>query len=299
MADIGIGSIVGAVGGPLIQIALSLAGEAMAQGDKDKAMALLQGGLDEYGKVDLPKLEKLLAEQLGPSKLAQLKADPSLRQAQNEALGSYDDLISGNGLAAADKADINNIGNEVSRQSRGSRDALEANMAARGALGSGAEYAAEASIASNAANTMANAGQNTQAQALRRRFDAILGKGQLATTINSQDFGQRAQSASAADEINRYNANARGAAAAGNNALAQQQYANQMGKLGAQNALRSQIAGQYGQHAQDTSSLWSGLGGAGSAAARGAGQIYDAYGNPSGSSDDPNSWEARKARGLP
>jgi hypothetical protein len=279
-----------------VQILGGVAGEAFSAQDRETQQRLLQQATDAYGKVNLPKLQQLVGEQVGPSELSKVGGDPELQQAQRGALDEIMRVARSGGMTLEDKANLNRVQNKVARTESAGRNRISEDMAARGISGGGAELAMQLANNQQASQQASENGLETAAAAQHRALDAMMQGGRLAGDIRGQDYNEKARAAEAQDMINRYNADSRSRAAQYNAGLAQQQYENEMrqaqGKAG---GLREQSAAA-GQRAQDTRSLWNGLGTAGSRTAGAAGR--GAGGQQSGQSPYPDS-TARRAAATP
>lgn len=286
--------------GLLAQLGIGIGGELMgngqrdkAQAERDKADALLREGLGEFKNLQVPELERLNAQELGPSAYDALSTDPRLKDAQYAGLNSLDDVISGNGLAPEDIAYLNQLGSEQQRRASQAGAGIDNDMAARGMSNSGAGVAAKLSAGQAANERQSQAGQTTAAQGLSRRLAAIREKGQLAGSMRGQDFSEGATKAGANDARSRYNAGARDSANRYNAGLAAQRYnmqaqraAGMSGQYGAMAGQANRNSAGYDAAADRTNGLYSGLGSAayrGVQAASGlggSGRQYDDNGNP-------------------
>lgn len=264
------------------QAGVSIIGELIASGQEQKARDILQKSLDAYGNISLPNFEKVVAQQLGPSALANVRTDPSLSAAQHSALGAYDDIISGNGLAAEDQAILNRTGNQLARRMSANRSGIQQDMAAKGMQNSGAAVAAQLSNAQATNQNLSEAGFNTQAEALKRRYAAIQGKGQMAGEMRNQDFGEKSKAALAADEIAKYNANARAAAQGANNGNAMSTFGAAMSRQAGMSGAGQAVAGADQKQAGSTRTLFGNLGASAYNAARSAAKPED---------EDPYGWK--------
>ena len=244
----------------MIGAALSYLGQMAALGQEEKARKIYQESLDEFGRLDLPKLHQVFAQELGPSELAKIKPDDALVQSQNDALGQYDEVIDGNGFSAADEASMNSIGNQIARRVSMNRQGIQRGFDARGMGSSGAAVAAQMGNAQQANQSLNEAGLNTAAQGQANRRNALAAKGALAGDMRSQDVNERSRAAQAADDIARYNSDARQSAANQNNANMQTMFNNaynvQTGKAGAANTL----ANSYNNQASNTRQFYGNMG---------------------------------------
>lgn len=147
--------------------------------------------------------QAILQEQ---SELGNISTDPSLRNAQIEALNSLQDISASGGLTAMDRAKLGQIQTELGNQERGSREAIMQNAQARGVAGSGLELAQQLMNQQGSAMRGSQQGMDVAAQAQQRALEAIQQAGQLGGNIRQQDWNQQAQQAAAQDAINQFNA---------------------------------------------------------------------------------------------
>lgn len=150
-----------------------------------------------------PELETAIT--LGPSEMDGIATDPSLRQAQLNALSKLQEVGDAGGRDAQFIADASRLENDVNTNLQGQQGAISQNMAARGISGGGSELVAKNMAAQNASNKQAQLAMDLNAQAQQRALQAIMQGGQLGGQIQNQDFNQASQKAQAADAINRFN----------------------------------------------------------------------------------------------
>lgn len=281
--------------GAVAQMGVGLLGEYLSNMDKATAKKLLQKALDEYGKIDIPTLEQLVAEEVGPSAFEDIKADPKLRDAQMQGLDRLGEMIDGDGFALEDRATMNRIGNQVSRRAAGGRATIANQFAQRGALSSGAELSMQMKNQQDSNEAASQAGLDAGAQALRRRFDAILSRGRMAGDIRGQEFSEKARVADARDAIARQNAAARQNARGYNVRLGQQDYENRLRRAGGMSGQYTNQASQANGQAGDTRDFYAGLGAAANEAVSSSEREErrrrekNRYGDDAKS--DPNEWE--------
>ncbi len=223
-------------------------------------MALLEQAMREYN-IDLPTLERITGEQLGPSAMEGVagQMDPRLKTDQLSALGKLGEY-SETGDTAESKAVMHRILGDVARQEGAGRNAILGNMRARGVSGSGAELAAQLSNQQASADRAQTAGLDQAANSQKRMLDAVLQKGNLAGSIRRQDYGEATDAARARDAINLYNSGERSKAKYYNAGLNQQQFGNRVtlasGKANAANG----VANAYGAQADRTAAIGAGVG---------------------------------------
>jgi len=240
------------------------------------------------------------AVNLGPSAMQGISTDPALKQAQMAALSKLMETGNAGGKDAQFIADQNRIQSDVNTNLQGQTGAIQQNMATRGMSGGMSEMVAKQMAAQQGANRQAQMEMDANAQAQQRALNALIQSGQLGGQMQAQDFGQKAQIASAADQIAKFNAanqqnvqssnvaaknnaqqfNATGAQnvanqnTQGNNqakqynlGLAQQNYDNEMKKRGLVTGAQSNLANSYQNEANSNRQFLGGLIGAGATAA--------------------------------
>ncbi len=269
-------------------------GEYFAQQDKAEQNRLLRLSMDEFGRVQLPQLEKLIAEQVGPSELGNIRTDPAYKNAQLGALDGLLNLAKNNGMSLMDKANLNEIQSRTARTESAGRQRIEENMANRGISGGGAELAMLMNNNQAQAQRGSEEGLQIAAQNKQRALDAMLKSGQLAGNMRSQEYGEKSDAARANDAIARYNADVRYNAKQYNAGLAQQNFDNQMRKTSGKAGQSGAAAANAGNNADHTRHLWAGVG----AASARAGDMAARYGANYDELADENTPAGRKARGL-
>lgn len=256
------------------QIAGSAVGEAMSQMDKNEAMRLIRSVSDEYGKIDVPQLQKLVLEKQKDTQLANIKDDPTYRSQQNAADAQLNDVINSGGLTLADRAALNAVRGKVARTESAGRNAITNSMAARGSLDSGAMLAMQLQNNQQGAQSAAEAGENTTGRAQARAFEAIRARGQNAGAGLDRSYRQESDKARAQDAINAGNAAIANTAARYNASIPQQNFDNQLKLTGAKAGATYATAGANAANAKDTKQAWQGIGNMAAGATQGA---YNAY----------------------
>ena len=151
-----------------------------------------------------PELET--AVNLGPSEMGGIATDPKLRQAQMDALLKLQEVGAGGGRDAQFLSDQARLESDINTNNAGNQGAIMQNLATRGMSGGGSELVARNMSAQQSSNRQAQMAMDANAQAQKRALDAIMQSGQLGGQMQNQDFSQQAQKAQASDEINRFNA---------------------------------------------------------------------------------------------
>lgn len=244
----------------IAQIAGSAAGEAASQMDKDEAMRLIKSATDEFGKINIPELQKLLLQNAPDTKLAGIRDDPKYRSQQNAADAQLNDVINSGGLTLADRSALNRIRQGSARTESAGRNAIMGGMAARGSLDSGAQLAMQLQGNQQAANGAAVADEATAGQAQARAFNAIRERAQLAGQGLDRDYRQQSDAARAQDAINQGNTAIANTATRFNASIPQQNFDNQMRLAGAKAGPAYALAGAKAGQAKDTRQMWQGMG---------------------------------------
>lgn len=255
------------------QAALGIIGEILAGMDEAEAEKFIQASMNQYGAIDLPKLQQLVFTELPPSELAKYTADPELVGMQKEALGEVMNVARNGGMRLQDKATLNEAMGEASRAESAGRNRIMEDLAARGGANSGTALLSQMSNQQRSAQRTADTGVRVAGDAQKRALDAMLAGGRMAGDVRGQDFGEKSRIAAAQDEIRRFNTEGRMKAGQYNNQMLQQGYGNQMG-------MADRRANYYTQRAQMKRDAAQGkrqmFGGMGKAAATG-GQAYSNY----------------------
>ena len=255
--------------GGLVSAGGSLAGYFANEDKARQQKQLLQQMMDQYAGLAPPSAKELT---LGPSALGKIQDNPTLLGDQTGALASLESVIQGGGLSLNDRAALNsimsNVGQHATARNLGALD----QAASRGQAGGGSVLAAQ--LANNAAaNESANmAGTQLAGNAQARALQAMMQKGQLASQIRGQDWGEASAKAEAQDAINRYNAT-----------VPQMAYQDQLARLQGMSGATGNVAGWYGQEGQREANMLSGMGNGLGQAAYGAAGYYarqPGYTNP-------------------
>lgn len=222
-------SMIGMIG----QVAGQTTGAAMGSMDQMEAMKLIKAAADEYGKIDVPKLQALVAQQMPDTKLAGIQDDPQYRDQQNAADAEMGDLVNSGGLTLADKAALNAIRNRSRQSASAGRNAIANSMAARGTLDSGSQLAMQLQGNQESANTEAQADESAAAQAQARAYQAVRDRARMASEGLDRTYRQKSDAARAQDAINAGNVAIQNTANRYNAGIPQQNFENQL-KLAAE-----------------------------------------------------------------
>ena len=238
-----------------------------------------------------PELEHAIKSD--PTAFEQVVQNQKYAQAQDRALSQLQSLGEEGGLSLSDRADIQEQVIANANKDKANRDAITDEMDRRGQLGSGMALQAQLGGAQAAGDRDAQIRMRSLAGAQDRALQSIMGAGELAGNLQSQDYQRKSDLASARDRINQFNTqNAqsvqqrnvgyRNAAAASNldnqqrlmnanvdignqeqthnRGLAQQQFENEMQVAGAKANAYAGAANQSNQNAAQTRQTWGAVG---------------------------------------
>lgn len=182
----------------------------------------------------LPSAQDVTVEYglLDDSALAQAEADPESIAAQRRALAQLEEIYGGEGLTAADRGRLQQGEREMARAMRSQREADMAALRARGLGGSGAQVQSMLSAQQSGADMLADREADIQYQAQQRALNALTGAGNVAGQMRGSSWDEASTRASAMDEWNKYNTQARDKSAESAAAALGQQFQN-----------RAQVAG--------------------------------------------------------
>ena len=180
------------------------------QGDYAAPSTVTAPTLDAGEDVTFEGIDPRLADTstLDGTSMDDIAVDPRLRDAQMGSLDALDEIISGGGMSARERADLSRVQSDVASADAGRRGAILQNMQARGMGGSGMELLAQLQSSQAATDRAAQSGLDIEAQAQDRALQALMSKSDMAGGIRGQDYGEQANAAAARDAIAKFNAGA-------------------------------------------------------------------------------------------
>jgi hypothetical protein len=273
--------------GALFGMGASMLGEQAAGKLSAQQQRILEQMYGDLRDIPLPELERIIADELGPSAMEGVYSDPEQREQQLEVMNELRDIFSNGGFNVEDQAALAEALNRSNVQGSAQRHALAGEFAQRGQLGAGARLALGNMDAQGAANRSSQAGLDVAAQGQRRRMDALGRYGSMASGLRSQDFGEASSRASAKDAADKWNASAREKANYYNAGLGQQQFGNRMAKATGQQNAGTNLAGFFGNESQGVRNQYANYGQAAGAAAKGF-NFSGGGGSRTVNADDPN-----------
>lgn len=242
----GAGSMLQIVG-QLAQVITSAYGDQASGADYEEAFKLAQRALADAQGISLPELQKAMAEEQARSEFSNIQEDPRRVSLQDQALDVLSREVQYQGMTPEDAKAYQQMRSEAGSIEAGLRGANDARMRQRGMASSMGAYAGGLAAAQAGANSANEMGLGIAADSRRRYLQAADELGDLSTQVRGQEWGQAAQGASAQDAINRFNTGNRWDAQKYNLGLGQQNFQNQLTKLGAVNQARGNLGSEYKQ----------------------------------------------------
>ncbi len=263
----------------VVAAAAALIAAAIAANDNAKAAEIRQKAADRIGAINLPVLDKVVAQKLPPESLARYEKVTEAGAAESEVLGKYKTEVNAKGETDEDRAAYLRAQQMAEGVGASGRSAVLRQLAGRGLGNSGLSYALQNANAQSGANRASTAGVEEAGHA-RQRYMDVLGKyGNLASTMR----GQELQKFRAEDDINMFNSRQQSDADRYNSQLAQQEYDNKMAKATAQSGAEAGVALGYERSAGAAQQTGAAVGSAAMTAGSAVGSYnaprYDSYGN--------------------
>lgn len=269
--------------GAIIQMLIGAMGDQQAGKLSAQQLDQFKQQLADIAGIPVPELERITAQQLGPSAMEGIQRDERLRGDQLSSLEALKDIANNGGMSLSDRVGFEQAQGENDAADNRRRQGILSNMAQRGQADSGAALVAQLSSAQDAANRGRAAGQQFAARGEDRRLAALKDIAAGAGNLREQDFGEAKAKAAAQDAINQWNAGAREKANYYNAGLGQQDFTNRLSKATHNAGPLNNLASYYGNEAQGTRNQYAGYG-------KAAGNTWDKYasswgGNSSGNND--------------
>lgn len=242
----GAGSMLQIVG-QLAQVITSAYGDQASGADYEAAFQLAQQAVADAQGISVPELERAIAEEQGKSEFSNIQEDPRRVALQDQALDALSREVQYQGMTPEDAAAYQRMRATAGATEAGLRGANESRMRQRGMGGSIADYAGGMAAAQSGANSANEMGLGIAADSRSRYLQAVNSLGNMASGVRGQEWGQAAQGASAQDAINRFNTGNRWDAQKYNLGLGQQNFQNQLTKLGVVNQARGNLGSEYKQ----------------------------------------------------
>lgn len=200
----------------------NLLNEIMTGGAAGKSERATQRAVDEFG-IPLPdtqdqmlNLDELVQQGVLTPEQAQvilqkdsalnnITLDPKLKQAQDDALASLQEIGQNKGLTDMDRAQLAQIESQENTAARGQREAIIQNAQSRGLGGSGIELMSQMQNQQDAATRKSSRDTSVAGTAQARALQALQQAGTLGGSMQQADFSRQAQVAQANDAISQFN----------------------------------------------------------------------------------------------
>lgn len=235
---------------------VSLIGALIGAGQDGQAALIRQQLANEYEGIDLPMIDKLVAQKLPPDAAARYMKSTQAAQAQSDVLGKTMEVVNEKGETADDRAAYLRMKQKAGGIASAAESNVQRDMQRRGLGNSGMAFAMRQSGAQSAANSANAAGVNEASAARQRYMDALGMAGQQSNTMRAQDFAAM----QAQDSINEFNARQQSDADFRNQQIPQQQFDNSMLRLAGKSAAKNGVAAGYERGAQSTRETAGGVG---------------------------------------
>lgn len=242
-----------------MQLAIALMGEEKASKLSQQQLELLAKQYADMSGIPLPELEKITAEQLGPSNVGGMQSDQGLRSKQMTALAEIQNIIDSGGLDLTDKAGLEEAMNAATNQQHRARAGVAADAAERGQMNSGNRLVMDMDAAQQGANAARKTGLETAGMAQRRRLQAIQDSSSMAGGLREQDWREKEAAERATDIRDERNAASREKAQYHNAGIPQQQFANDVARKGGAVPAANAYAGGLAAAATDARASAAGI----------------------------------------
>jgi hypothetical protein len=235
---------------------VALIGALVGSGQDAQAQAIREQLAAEFEDIDLPMIDKLVAQKLPPDAAARYMKSTQATQAQSDVLGKTMEVVNEKGETADDRAAYLRMRNAAGGIAASAESNVHRDMARRGLENSGMAFAMRQSGAQSAANAANRAGTMEASDARGRYMDALGMAGGMSSSMRSQDFAAM----QAQDAINMFNARQQSDADMRNQQIPQQQFDNRMTKMAGKSNAQNAVAAGYERGAQATRETAGGVG---------------------------------------
>jgi len=242
----------------IIAAAISAITALAAAGEDQKAQAIRDGLVAEYGPEILPVLERAEAEQ-ATSEFETAQMPTGGRETQLDVSEELANIYDTGGQTQADEAAYDVARRGVSQRAASQAGDVGIEASRRGQTGSGLGSVLAMQSGQGELEALAGLNADVASQGRQRALQALTARGQMAGQMRGQDWGQVSDRASAMDLMNRFNASQRQQAEMYNVGLSQQQFDNNMSRLAARGAAQNNQALGYERSAAGTRQTGAGL----------------------------------------
>lgn len=214
----------------------------ISAGKEGEAQHLRNQIAAEYGPEILPELDKAVAEGAGDSAFAGLRERDDGRREQLDVLRELENVYETGGRTRADEAALDVAGRRVSQRAGQQKGDVAISAAQRGQRGTGLEAVLASQSAQDELEALASLDAEVASSGRNRALQALQANGALASGVRGDDWRSMSEVASATDLQNRFNASQQQQTNMYNATLPQQEFDNEMRRLGAQGAAREGAA---------------------------------------------------------
>lgn len=243
----------------IIAAAVAAISALAAAGEDQKAQAIRDGLVAEYGPEILPELERAEAEQAQSSAFETSQAPADGRETQLDVSEELANIYDTGGQTSADEAAYDVARRGVSQRAASQAGDISIAAAQRGQTGSGLGSVLAMQSGQGELEALSGLNANIASDARGRALQALTARGQMAGQMRGQDWGQVSDRASAIDLMNRFNATQRQQTSMRNADLSQQQFDNNMQRLSAKGAAQNNQALGHERSAAGTRQTGAGL----------------------------------------
>lgn len=240
-------------------VAMNLIGQLFASGDRAKAEELLTAAAQAFD-IPVPDVERMVAEQVGPTALAGVRADPTLVAAQRRGLEGLRAIAEAGGMDPVYRQQMLQAEQAAGGAEAARRASILEGEARRGTAGSGRGLAAQLAGSQRGAQMQQQAQMTAAAEGQRRGLEALRGMTAMAGDIRGQEYSEAARAAQAQDAIDKYNAMLRGQAQGYNLEQPWRQFDARARLAGGKAGALGNLAGFYGGRAAETQQGWGNVG---------------------------------------
>jgi len=231
-----------------------LAGSKDAEELRQRELALR-----EYSSIAPPEHREIIAREVARSRMSDVRRDPALEAAQDEALAGYLD-VARNGESARGRADYEQAAMDSAQRARAEREAAVANAVARG-LGPEAGFTDTLMAGQADADRERMAGLQRAAFDEEARTGALGQAGSMAGQRSATRWNQDAEVAQAEDDLARFNAGEWNTMKRYNQDDQYRAYEARLARADRMAGQRNTIAGMYGEQGQRIRDQGSNIGG--------------------------------------
>lgn len=247
------------IGSSILGIGGAAFSEWWAGADEKKKQALLEQAQQIYSSMSPPDLDRLKAEQMGPSAAQNVPSDYGNKGARNAALQRIIEMGSQGGLDAGSVLALEQARRAGAAQAAQGAAAVQQGFARRGLGGAGEAVLAQQAQQAGAQNASMQ-GLQAASDARSRALQALAQGGGMAQQAESADSQQALARAAAMDRIAEFNARVRQDTNQFNAGQQQQEWQNRLGLADRQYGATRARAGDFETEAERKRRIVGGVG---------------------------------------